>query len=346
MGERKLSHRAVESTSRMCDREQGGAVACGLVQRRPLGNGGPEISVVGFGSWEAGGAHWGPNQSERQVIGAIHAGLDAGMTWVDTAEVYGQGISERLVGRAVADRREHAMVFTKVAPDEGSGLRPEQIHAAIDASLERLGLDHVDLYQVHWPADDVPLEETWGAMAQLVEAGKARRIGVSNFDRPRVETCQAIHPVASVQNEFSLLSRGDQRELLPWLAEQGIAYLAYSPLAAGRLTGAMRPDHTFGNDDWRSGRGEFADWRDEGQEWGFDPGPLGRDLARVEQMRPIAERLGVSVAALALRWALEQTGVTAVIAGSRSAEHTRDNAVAGEIELPADLRQELDQLFA
>jgi aryl-alcohol dehydrogenase-like predicted oxidoreductase len=299
---------------------------------------------VGFGSWEAGGADWGRNQSERQVIDAIHAGLDAGMSWVDTAEVYGQGVSERLVGKALRDRRDSAMVFTKVAPDEGSGLRPEQIRSAIDGSLERLGLDHVDLYQVHWPADDVPLEETWGAMAELVSAGKAARIGVSNFDRARVETCQAIHPVASVQNEFS--ARGDQQELLPWLAGQGIAYLAYSPLAAGRLTGAMRPDHEFGEEDWRSGRGEFADWRGEGEEWGFDPEPLGRDLARVERMRPIAERLGLSVATLALGWALEQPGVTAVIAGSRSAEHTRENAAAGQLGLPGELRQQLDVLFA
>src|SRR3954451_20575981 len=275
---------------------QPGAAAASVpgMERRQLGHDGPEISVVGYGSWEAGGAHWGPNESEDAVVAAIHAGIDAGMTWVDTAEVYGQGVSERIVGRAVAGR-DDVLVFTKVAPDEGSGLRPEQIRRAIDASLRRLGRDHVDLYQIHWPSSDVPLEESWGAMAELVQAGKARFIGVSNFDRARVETCHAIHPVASVQNEFSLLSRGDQRELLPWLAEQGIAYLAYSPLAAGRLTGAMRPDHTFGNDDWRSGRGEFADWRDEGQEWGFDPGPLGRDLARVEQKGPIGEGLGGSV---------------------------------------------------
>src|SRR3954451_6329698 len=244
MGERKLSHRAVESTSRMCDREQGGAVACGLVQRRPLGNGGPEISVVGYGSWEAGGAHWGPNESEDAVVAAIHAGIDAGMTWVDTAEVYGQGVSERIVGRAVAGR-DDVLVFTKVAPDEGSGLRPEQIRTAIDASLRRLGRDHVDLYQVHWPDDDVPVEETWGAMAELVSAGKARHIGVSNFGRDLIERCQAIHPVASVQNEFSLLEQADRAELLPRLAEQAVGSLAYSPLGAGRLTGAMRPGHRF-----------------------------------------------------------------------------------------------------
>ena len=228
---------------------------------------------MGYGAWEAGGNHWGANTSEAGVVAAIHAGLEAGMTWVDTAEVYGDGVSERIVGRALAGR-DDVLVFTKVAPDEGSGIRPDEIAGAIDASLRRLGRDHVDLYQVHWPDDDVPLEESWGAMAEVAAAGKARHIGVSNFDRARIERCHAIHPVASVQNEFSLLEQDDRESLLPWLAKQGIGYLAYAPLASGRLSGAMHPRHGFGDDDWRSGRGSFASWRDEGEEWAFDPGPL------------------------------------------------------------------------
>jgi aryl-alcohol dehydrogenase-like predicted oxidoreductase len=315
------------------------------MQMRQLGSAGPEISVVGFGSWEAGGAHWGPNSSEREVIAAIHAGLNAGMTWVDTAEVYGRGTSEQIVGRALAGRDE-VLVFTKVAPSEGSGLRPDQVREAIDASLRRLGRDQIDLYQIHWPDDSVPLEETWGAMAGLVEAGKARFIGVSNFDRARVERCAAIHPVASVQNEFSLLERGDRDGLLPWLAEQGIGYLAYSPLAAGRLTGAMADGHVFDEADWRSGRGSYADWRDEGEEWPFDPQPLARALAAVERMRPLGERTSASVAAIALRWVLEQRGVTAVIAGSRDPGHTRANAAAGDLVLDAATLAELEEIFS
>jgi aryl-alcohol dehydrogenase-like predicted oxidoreductase len=315
------------------------------MEHRRLGSSDLDISVVGFGSWEAGGAHWGPNTSEQDVIAAVHAGIDAGMTWVDTAEVYGQGVSEQIIGRAVAGR-DDVLVFTKVAPDdEGSGVRPEQIRTAIDGSLRRLGRDHVDLYQVHWPDDDVPVEETWGAMAELVSAGKVRQIGVSNFGRDLIERCQAIHPVTSVQNEFSLLEQADRAELLPWLAEQGIGYLAYSPLAAGRLTGAMRADHEFGEGDWRSGRGTFEDWRDEGSEWSFDPGPLTRALGKVDEMRSEAERLGVSVAQLALRWVIEQHGVTAAIAGSRNPDHTRSNAEAGSRPLDADAAARLDQLF-
>src|SRR6478752_625610 len=155
------------------------------METRRLGTDGPEMSVVGYGAWEAGGNHWGANTSESDVVAAIHAGLDAGMSWVDTAEVYGDGVSERIVGRALAGR-DDVLVFTKVAPDEGSGVRPAEIARAIDASLQRLGRDHVDLYQVHWPDDDVPLEESWGAMAEVVAAGKARHIGVSNFDRARL----------------------------------------------------------------------------------------------------------------------------------------------------------------
>ncbi len=315
------------------------------MQMRRLGAVGPEISVVGYGSWEAGGAHWGPNASQPAVIEAIHAGLDAGMTWVDTAEVYGRGTSEQIVGRALAGRDE-VLVFTKVAPEEGSGVRPDQIRSAIDGSLRRLGRDHVDLYQIHWPDDSVPLEETWGAMSELVTDGKARFIGVSNFDRARIERCAAIHPVTSVQNEFSLLERDDRDQLLPWLAESGIGYLAYSPMAAGPLTGAMSPDVVFGDGDWRSGTNEFADWREPGEEWSFDPAPLARDLAAVERMRPIAARLGMTVAELALRWVLEQHGATAVIAGSRDPSHTRANAVAGESSLDADALAELEEIFS
>jgi aryl-alcohol dehydrogenase-like predicted oxidoreductase len=306
------------------------------MQTRPLGSGGPDISVVGFGTWEAGGLHWGPNSSEREVIAAIHAGLDAGMTWIDTAEVYGDGVSEQIVGKAVAGR-DDVLVFTKVAPDDGgddgSGLRPDQVRDAIDASLRRLGRDHVDLYQVHWPSSDVEIEDTWGAMAELVDAGKARMIGVSNFDRALVERCLPIHPVASVQNEFSLLERGDREQLLPWLAEQGIGYLAYSPLAAGRLTGVIRPGHTFGADDWRSGRGQYESWRDEGSEWPFDPEPLARGLELAGRARAVAEAQGATLPQLALRWALDQEGMTAVIAGSRNPEHARSNAAAGSLEL-------------
>jgi aryl-alcohol dehydrogenase-like predicted oxidoreductase len=149
------------------------------MRTRRLGSNGPQLSVIGFGAWEAGGDVWGANESEDAVIRAIHAGLDAGIDWIDTAEVYGDGESERLVGKAVAGRREGVMVASKVAPaPEGSGFRPEQIRAACAASLERLGLDEIDLYQLHWTDGEIPVEESWGAMAALQDAGLVRWISV------------------------------------------------------------------------------------------------------------------------------------------------------------------------
>lgn len=223
---------------------------------RTLGPNGPEISVVRFGAWEAGGAEWGPDEPEERVIEAMHLGIDVGMNWIDTAEVYRPHRSEEIVGRAVAGRPDDVSVFTKVVPkDAGSGFAPEQVKGAISGSLSRLGLDHVDLYQLHWPDETgVPIEDTWGAMAEVQDEALARHIGVSNFDRALIERCLAIRQVDSVQMEFSLLVQDDRAELLPWLAERGIAYLAYSPLGAGILTGALAPDHVFHADDWRSGK--------------------------------------------------------------------------------------------
>jgi aryl-alcohol dehydrogenase-like predicted oxidoreductase len=306
------------------------------MRMRKLGREGPEISVVGFGAWEAGGDEWGPNVSEEAVLDAIRAAPDSGMTWIDTAEVYGDGRSEELVGRAIAGRRDEVLIFTKVAPEpEGSGLRPEQVRRAIRGSLRRLGTDHVDLYQVHWPDPGVPVEETWGTMAALVEEGLARHVGVSNFDRDLVERCLAIRHVDSVQNHFSLLKQRDRSELLPWLAEQGVGYLAYAPLGYGLLTDAVTEKTTFPPHDWRSrGEGFFA------------PDQLPGHLRKVEAMRAIAERTGLSLATLALRWAVEQTGVTAAIAGSRNPEHVRANAAAGEEGLDPEVLAELDAIFA
>jgi aryl-alcohol dehydrogenase-like predicted oxidoreductase len=312
------------------------------MDKRTLGPNGPEISVVGFGAWEAGGAEWGPPTSEERVIEAMHAGIDAGMNWIDTAEVYGPHRSEEIVGYAVAGRRDDVSVFTKVAPkDDGSGFAPEQVRGAIRDSLLRLGLDHVDLYQLHWPdGTGVPIEDTWGAMAEVQDEGLARHIGVSNFDRALIERCLAIRQVDSVQMEFSLLVQDDRAELLPWLAERGIAYLAYSPLGAGILTGALAPDHVFPNDDWRSGKL----WDEEQPEL-FLPGAFQENVAKAERLRPIAERLGTTPAALALRWIVEVAPTAVAIAGSRDPDHARSNAGAGELRLDAETLAEIDAIF-
>jgi aryl-alcohol dehydrogenase-like predicted oxidoreductase len=220
-----------------------------------------------------------------------------------------------------------------VAPaPEGSGFRPEQVRAAAEASLGRLGTDRIDLYQLHWPDETgIPLEETWGAMGELVQAGKVRFVGVSNFDRQQIERCLAIRHVDSLQQEFSMLAQED-RELIRWCGEAGVGVVSYSPLGAGLLTGAIAPGTTF--DDWRGEAGE-----------GFLADVEG-SLAVVERLRPVAERLGITPAQLALAWNIAQPGVTAAIAGSRDPRHVRDNAAAGDITLDGATLDELEELLS
>jgi aryl-alcohol dehydrogenase-like predicted oxidoreductase len=299
------------------------------------GSQGPDLTVIGYGAWEAGGTSWGPNDSDDAVIDAMRAALDAGINWIDTAEVYGNGVSERLVGKAVAGRRQEVIVASKAAPGpEGSGFRPEQIRGACDASLSRLGIEVIDLYQLHWPDDDIPVEEAWGTMAELQDEGKVRWIGVSNFDREQIERCLAVRHVDSLQQEFSMVTLSD-RDLIAWCGESGVGVVSYSPLGAGLLTGAIGRDITFDAEDWRAS---------EGQEL-FGPENLPRNLDLVEALRPIAEGLGVSLAQLALAWNVAQPGVTAAIAGSRNPDHVRTNAQAGDITLGAETLETIEGLL-
>jgi aryl-alcohol dehydrogenase-like predicted oxidoreductase len=305
------------------------------MERRRLGADGPDISAIGYGAWEAGGTSWGPNESEDAVIDAIRAALDAGIDWIDTAEVYGDGESERLVGRAIGGRRDDIVIATKVgARPDGTGYRPNEVAQACDGSLRRLGVDRIDLYQVHWKEDDVPVEETWGAMAALQDAGKVRWIGVSNYERDDIERCLAERHVDSLQPEFSMLDRANA-ELIRWCGERGIGVVSYGPLAYGLLTGR------FGLEDV----GRFGDWRDGQTEGVFSPGDVERNLAIVEGLRGIAERLGVTTGQLALAWNVAQPGVTSAIAGSRNADHVRQNARAGSLTLDDATLAEIDALL-
>jgi aryl-alcohol dehydrogenase-like predicted oxidoreductase len=310
------------------------------VEMRTLGNAGPEISVVGYGAWEAGGADWGPNRSDEDVIASMRAALDAGMNWIDTAEVYGQGRSEDLVARAVGGRRDDVLIFTKVAPDdEGSGIRPHEIQKAVRGSLRRLRTDRIDLYQIHWPDERVPVEDSWGTMIELVDEGLVRHIGVSNFDQPLLERCLALSHVDSCQNAFSLLEQDDRPELLPWLDGKGIGYLAYGPLGFGLLTGALGRETTFEEGDWRAKERQ-------GHEGLFASGTFERSLQLVERLRAVGERLGVALAPLALRWVVQQLGVTAAIAGSRNPRHVTANATAGDLRLDGRALREIEAIFS
>jgi aryl-alcohol dehydrogenase-like predicted oxidoreductase len=310
------------------------------MRTRQLGTDGPEISVVGYGAWEAGGGReWGAAKPDERIVEAIRAGLDAGIDWIDTAEVYGSGRSEQLVGRAIAGR-DDVLVFTKVAPSpEGTGFRPEEVHKACRASLDRLGIDHLDLYQLHWPdSTGVPVEDTWGAMTELVDQGLVRHVGVSNFDQALIERCEAIRHVDSLQPELSMLQL-ENRELIAWCGERGIGTITYGPLAYGILTGSITPDTSFDAGDHRAPGGEVY-------ESFLRPGRVERTMAVVEGLRRVAQRLGVSVADVAIAWNVAQPGVTAAIVGSTSADHVRDNAAAGDLELDRETLEELERIVS
>jgi aryl-alcohol dehydrogenase-like predicted oxidoreductase len=297
--------------------------------------------VIGFGAWEIGGDAWGPNPPEDQVLDAVGAALDAGITWIDTAEVYGGGTSERLVGRAIAGRRGEVMVATKVGPGPtGTGFRADEVRLACEGSLSRMGTGHIDLYQLHWPDErGVPLEETWGAMAGLVEAGLVRSVGLSNFDQDEIETCLRIRHVDSLQPHFSLLHL-EHRELIRWCGTKGIGVVPYGPLAFGLLTGAITTDTRFDRRDWRSGRGRGESYRAM-----FAPGKLERSVAVADGLKAIAGRLEITPAQLALAWTHHQPGVTSPIAGSRDPRHARENAAAGDVRLDQSTLDEIEALI-
>jgi len=309
------------------------------MQTRKLGNAGPDVSVVGFGAWEAGGSGWGINPADETVIAAIHAAIDAGINWIDTAEIYGDGVSESLVGRALKGRRDEMLIATKVAPHPiGTGFHPEKVREACLGSMERLGIDVIDLYQLHWlDRGGHALEETWAAMAALVDEGLVRWIGVSNFGQGTMESCEKIRHIDSSQPELSLLAPGGL-QLAAWCAEQGIGVIPYSPLACGLLTGSI--DGPLPDDDWRSGKL----WDSAQYDELFAPGKLERGLALVAALRPIAERIGCTLAQLSLAWLLARPGVTSPIAGTRNAAHIVEDAGAAEVVLDASTVAEMDAL--
>lgn len=294
------------------------------MKTRPLGSKGPEFSVIGYGAWEAS-EHWGPFE-EDQVITAIHAGIDAGINWIDTAEVYGPHTSEKIVGRAIAGR--DVMVATKVAPKPaGTGFKPDEIRKACEASLARLGRDVIDLYQLHWPDERVPLEDTWEAMASLVDEGLVRCIGVSNHDEAHIERCEKVRHVDSLQPHVSMLHTSNV-DLVRWCGERGVGVVAYSPLACGLLTGTITSGTQFDPNDWRSGERGFSMYEEL-----FGSKSLPDHLATVDKLRPVAQRLGISMADLAIAWVLHQPGITAAIVGSRNPKHVVANTTALDVLL-------------
>ncbi|MDX6506410.1 MAG: hypothetical protein QOG06_1054, partial [Gaiellaceae bacterium] len=253
-----------------------------------LGRTGLEISRVGFGAWALGGGNWDwgwGEQDDEESVAAIHHALELGVNWIDTAAQYGFGHSEAVVGRALEGLEERPFVFTKGGQPEGPGrktlqtLKRDSLRREVEGSLSRLGVDAIDLYQIHWPIPDEEIEEGWTTLAEFKEEGLVRHIGVSNFDVPQLKRAQAIAPVETLQPPYSLIDRAVEEEVLPFCEQEGIGVIVYSPMASGLLTGKMTRERieSLPDDDWR---------RDSER---FQEPQLSRHLELVERLKRVAE---------------------------------------------------------
>jgi len=304
-----------------------------------LGGTGLEITRVGFGAWAIGGGGWqfgwGP-QADDESIAAIRRALELGVNWIDTAAAYGFGRSERIVGRALEGLARRPYVFTKCSLlDDGTGrvvhtLKRDSIRREAEESLDRLGVDAIDLYQIHWPVPDEDVEEGWAALAALKEDGLVRHIGVSNFTVAQLERAAAIAPVETLQPPYSLVERSAEDELLPHAQRTGTGVIVYSPMGSGLLTGTMTPERiaNLPDDDWRR---DAADFREPA---------LSRHLALVERLRTVAARRDTTPGALAVAWTLRNPAVDGAIVGFRRAGQVDPILAAAGLELDdADLAE-------
>ncbi len=316
------------------------------MKTRKLGFTDLQLTRVGLGTWAIGGSGWayawGP-QDDADSIATIRRALDLGVNWIDTAAAYGLGHSEKVVGRAIAGRRDSVIVATKCSriwkpgdPNIYANLKKESVRAELEASLRRLRTDRIDLYQIHWPDPPEDIEEGWGEIARQVQAGKVRYAGVSNFSVEQLKRIQKIHPVASLQPPYSLLRREAEQELLPWCAANQVGVVAYSPMQMGLLTGAFSRERVAAlpPDDLRR-RNPF-----------FSEPQLGWNLELVEKLKPIAARAGRSLAELAIAWVLRRPEVTAAIVGGRRPDQVEGPARAAGWDLSPEEVREVDRLLA
>lgn len=315
------------------------------MRTRKLGWTGAELTTIGLGTWAMGGSgwqfSWGP-QDDAQSIGAIHRATELGINWIDTAPAYGLGHSEEIVGRAVRSMAHRPFVATKCSRvwDErgtlGSNLKADSIQREAEASLRRLQVDVIDLYQIHWAMPDEDIEEGWSAVAGLIRQGKVRYGGVSNFSVAQLERIRKIHPIASVQPPYSMLVRGIEQDLLAYCATHRIGVVCYSPMYKGLLTGRFDRERLqrLAEDDHRRRDPRFQEPQ------------ISVNLKLVEDLSPLARQAGRTLGELAIAWVLRRPEVTSAIVGARSAAQVDEFAAAGDWPLPAELQAEIEELLA
>jgi aryl-alcohol dehydrogenase-like predicted oxidoreductase len=304
---------------------------------RPLGKTGFKVTRLGIGAWAMGGNMWGP-QDDAESDAAIRHAVDLGINWIDTAAAYGVGHSEEVIGRTLkalpADRRP--LVFTKGGViRDANGQNPRRIgerkslRAELENSLRRLQVETIDLYQIHWPSDDVPLEDYWATMLELKAEGKAQHVGMSNHNAEQLARAEAMGHVETLQPPFSMIKRETAETILPWCAAHGTGTICYSPMQAGLLTGSFTRERAAAltENDWRRTNPEFTT-------------NLDRNLALADALKPIAAARGVSMGTLALAWVLAWPGLTAAIVGARSPAQVDGWIEAATFELtPADMAE-------
>ena len=306
------------------------------MQRRKLGQ--LEVSALGLGCM--GMSEFYGTADEGEAIATIHRAIELGVDFLDTADMYGPFTNERLVGRAIADRRDQVILATKFGNErnedgswKGINGRPEYVHAACDASLERLGVDYIDLYYQHRVDNDTPIEETVGAMKELVDAGKVRNLGLSEASPTTIRRAHAVHPIAALQSEWSLWTRDPEDEVLPTVRELGIGFVAYSPLGRGFLSGEIKSLDDLSEDDWRR-RGPR-----------FQPENFQQNLDLVARVEEIAGEQGVTPSQLALAWVLAQGDDVVPIPGTKRRSYLEQNAAAAAVELTGEDLRRLDEAF-
>lgn len=322
-----------------------------MLPKRPLGSSGIEITTLGFGAWAVGGGGWYFSlgaQDDAASIATMRHALELGINWIDTAAIYGLGHSEEVVGRLLREvpRAERPLVFTKCGMlwDERNRLaaarrvlKPESIRAECEASLRRLGVERIDLYQIHWPDETgTPVEDSWGEMGRLIEQGKIRLAGVSNFDVGLLGRCEAVRHVESLQPPFSLIRRDAAANEIPWCATHHAGVLCYSPMQLGLLTESFSAA--------RMAKLAREDWRHRAPE--FQRPDLNRNLSLRDALRPIAQRHATTVAAVAVAWTLAWPGVSGTIVGARSPEQVAGWIGAAALRLNSEDLEEIAAAIA